>query len=364
MSNFRVIKYSKKNKSRRGILKTKHGSIKTPFFMPIATKGAVKTLTPKQLKDIKAQIVLGNTYHLNLRPGAKIIKKAGGLHHFMNWPGPILTDSGGYQVFSLAKFRKITPKGVIFKDNVSGQKHLLTPEKAIQIQIDLGVDIIMSLDECPPYPCPKKYAHDSMKITTDWAKRGLKYFKKHKKPGQQLFGIIQGSVFKDLREEHAKELSKMDFDGLALGGLAVGEKAKIMYKVIEWIEPHLPKNKPRYLMGVGYPEQIAKAVEQGIDMFDCVLPTRNARHGVLYTWKKEKYAASKNFYQELKIKQSKFKNDLKPVDSSCQCYGCKNYSKAYLRHLFMSGEFLGQTLATLHNLRFYLKLMEKIRNNI
>jgi len=345
-------------------LKTKHGQIKTPFFMPIATKGAVKTLTPKQLKNIKAQIVLSNTYHLNLRPGTKIIKKAGGLHQFMKWPGPILTDSGGYQVFSLAKFRKITPQGVIFRDNISGASHLLTPEKAIQIQIDLGVDIIMSLDECPPYPCSKKYARQSMKITTDWAKRGLKYFKKHKKPGQQLFGIVQGSVFKDLREKHAKELSQMDFNGLAIGGLAVGEKPAQMYKVIKWVIPHLPVGKPRYLMGVGYPEQIVKAVEKGIDMFDCVLPTRNGRHGVLYTWKKEKFAANKSFYKEIKIKQARYKNDIKFLDKKCDCYTCKNFTRSYLRHLFMSGEFLGQTLSTLHNLRFYLKLMEKIRKNI
>lgn len=362
MSNFKVIKKRKKSAGRIGLLKTKHGLIKTPFFMPIATKGAVKSLTPYNLKEIGAQIILSNTYHLNLRPGVSVIKKAGGLHNFMNWTGPILTDSGGYQVFSLAKFRKITKRGVIFKDNLSGQKHLLTPEKAIQIQIDLGVDIMMSLDECPPYPCAKKYAAESMAITTAWAKRGYQYFKKHKKPGQQLFGIVQGSVFKDLRKAHAQEITKIPFDGFAVGGLAVGEPIKKMYQVLSKVVPFLPENKPRYLMGVGYPEQIVKAVDLGIDMFDCVLPTRNARHGNLFIYKnKTPNLNNKNFYRELRIKQSKYARDLKPVDLTCDCPACRHFSRAYLRHLFMAKEVLAQTLATIHNLEFYLKLMEKIR---
>jgi queuine tRNA-ribosyltransferase len=269
----------------RNKIKTRHGILTTPFFMPIATKGAVKAVAPDKLEKEGVEIVLGNTYHLFLRPGMAVIKKAGGLHKFMNWQKPILTDSGGYQVFSLAKFRKITSRGVIFSDNVSGKKHLLTPEKAIQIQIDLGADILMSLDECPPYPCSREYAEKSMDLTTTWAKRGLAYFKKHKKPGQLLFGIIQGSVYKDLRIKHAKEITALPFDGFAIGGLAVGEPEEKRWKVIKWLSPYLPKNKPRYLMGVGYPEQIVKAVKMGMDMFDCVLPTRNARHGDLFVWR-------------------------------------------------------------------------------
>jgi len=362
-SPFRMIKKKKGGAGRTGLLKTRHGSISTPFFMPIATKGAVKAVTPYSLEKHKTQIILGNTYHLSLRPGVKVIKKAGGLHQFMNWPGPILTDSGGFQVFSLAKLRKITRQGVIFKDTVSGEKHLLTPEKAIQIQIDLGADIIMSLDECPPYPCAKEYAEKSMALTTAWAKRGLSYFKKHKKPDQLLFGIIQGSVYKDLRIRHAKEMASLSFDGYAVGGLAVGEPENKRWPVLKSLGPWLPKDKPRYLMGLGYPEQIVKAVNLGMDMFDCVLPTRNARHGVLFVYKKKTPdLRSKNFYQELKIRQAKYAGDLRPVDLTCDCYTCQNFTRAYLRHLFMTAEPLALTLATIHNIRFYNRLMEKLRD--
>lgn len=363
-------------------IKTRHGVLTTPFFMPIATKGAVKSVTPESLEKQGVEIVLSNTYHLFLRPGAGVIKEAGGLHRFMNWPKPILTDSGGYQVFSLAKFRKITSRGVIFKDNVSGQTHLLTPEKAIQIQIDLGADILMSLDECPAYPCSREYAEKSMDLTTAWAKRGLAYFKKHKKPGQLLFGIIQGSIYKDLRIKHAKEMAGLPFDGFAVGGLAVGEPESKRWSVLKWLAPYLPADKPRYLMGLGYPEQIVKAVNLGIDMFDCVLPTRNARHGVLYIWRphslgrcgfsnprpfKESNLRIRsthlkgNFYQELRIKQAKYASDLKPVDLTCDCYTCRNFTRAYLRHLFMTAEPLALTLATIHNIRFYTWLMKRLR---
>lgn len=358
-SYFKVQKKLKKEFGRTGRLSTRQGKINTPFFMPVATKGAVKSVTPESLIKQKTQIILGNTYHLYLRPGTAVIKKAGGLHCFMNWPKPILTDSGGYQVFSLAKFRKITSRGVVFKDNVSGQTHLLTPEKAIQIQIDLGADILMSLDECPPYPSVKGYAEKSMNLTTAWAKRGLEYFQKHKKPGQLLFGIVQGSVYKDLRIKHAEEMTALPFDGFAVGGLAVGEPERKRWEVLKWLQDYLPKDKPRYLMGLGYPEQIVKAVKLGMDMFDCVLPTRNARHGVLFVYKnKTPNLNSENFYQELKIKQAKYAGDLKPADLTCDCDTCRNFTRAYLRHLFMTAEPLALTLATLHNIRFYNRLMQ------
>ena len=361
-SYFKIHKKLEKSAGRTGSIITRHGKINTPFFMPIATKGAVKSVTPYSLEKQKVEIILSNTYHLYLRPGVPVIKKAGGLHHFMNWSRPILTDSGGFQVFSLAKFRKISRQGVIFKDNVSGRSHLLTPEKVLQIQIDLGADILMSLDECPPYPCSKDYAEKSLNLTTAWAKRGLDYFKKHKKPGQLLFGIIQGSVYQDLRIKHAKEMVGLSFDGYAVGGLAVGEPESKRWPVIKWIEPYLPPDKPRYLMGLGYPEQIVKAVSLGLDMFDCVLPTRNARHGVLFVYKnKAPNLSKKNFYQELKIKQAKYKCDLKSVDLTCDCYTCQNFTRAYLRHLFMTDEPLALTLATIHNIRFYTRLMQILR---
>jgi len=364
MSNFRILKKSQKNKARKCLLKTRHGIIKTPFFMPIATKGAVKGVSAYILQKIGVQIVLSNTYHLSLRPGLALIKKAGGLHKFMSWQGPILTDSGGYQVFSLAKFRKINCRGVLFKDNISGREHFLTPEKAIQIQIDLGSDIIMALDECPPYPCPKEYAAKSLKLTMTWAKRCLIYFQKHKKRGQRLFGIIQGSVYKDLRQDHAKEMAKLPFDGFAIGGLAVGEPVSKMYEVLKWVIPLLPENKPRYLMGVGYPEQIIKAVNLGIDMFDSVVPTRNARHGSLYFRNRAPLSDKKDFYEVLRIKQAKYKNDLKFLNKDNRNLFGENYSRAYLRHLFMSNDPLAYTLATIHNLQFYMDLMNEMRKKL
>jgi queuine tRNA-ribosyltransferase len=344
---------AKMQKAKR--LKTNHGWVNLPFFMPIATKGSVKALDSADLISLGTEIILSNTYHLHLRPGMPVIKKAGGLHKFMNWPKAILTDSGGFQVFSLAKFRKIRKNGVEFKDNLSGKKHFLTPEKSIQIQIDLGSDIVMSFDECTPYPCPKKYAKESTDLTTSWAKRGLKYFKKHKKLGQKIFGIIQGSVFKDLRIQHVKELVRMDFNGYAIGGLAVGEPVNKMYQVLDWVIPFLPKNKPRYLMGMGKPEQIVECVKKGIDMFDSVIPTRNARHALLYIKDKNKLCS------EIRIKQAKYASDMRPLDPKCQCKTCQNYTRAYLRHLFIAQEPLALRLATVHNLAFFLELMKELR---
>ena len=363
MSNFKIIKKSKKSKARVGKLSTFRGLVNTPFFLPIATKGSVKTLTPEELKDLGTEIILANTYHLFLRPGLKVIKKAGGLHKFMHWSRPILTDSGGFQVFSLAKSRKIMKKGVEFRDDISGEKHLLTPEKAIQIQKTLGSDIMMILDECVAHPAKRNYVEKSIKLTYQWAKKSKRVFKSKK---QLLFGIIQGLIYKDLRLQSVKDITSLNFDGYAIGGLAVGEPVKKMYQVLDWILPELPENKPRYLMGVGRPEQIVEAVKMGIDMFDCVIPTRNARHGMLYKFKiqKSKFKITNQnlkFYEEIHIKKAKYASDIKPIDSNCDCYTCKNYTRAYLRHLFISNEPLALRLATIHNLRFYLQLMKRIR---
>ncbi|MFA6553084.1 MAG: tRNA guanosine(34) transglycosylase Tgt [Patescibacteria group bacterium] len=363
--SFRVVAPSKKSKARLGSLRTAHGPVESPFFMPIATRGAVKTLTPDEIHTTGAQIILSNTYHLWQRPGMKIIKKAGGLHTFMGWPGPILTDSGGYQVFSLARSRKITERGVQFTSDIDGQKYLLTPEKAIDIQHALGSDIMMSLDECPSYPSTRQYAKRSLEMTTRWAERGLKRLHTLKSKKQLLFGIVQGSSFHELRQQSAEQLVGLDFDGYAVGGVAVGEPTEKMYKAIDWVEPLLPRNKPRYLMGVGYPEQIVEAVRRGIDMFDCVLPTRNARHGSLFVFTENQPSITgKSFYNELLIKQSGFSMDMKPVDPHCGCYTCRHFSRAYLRHLFMSGDPLSQRLATIHNVSFYIELMRVIRENI
>ncbi len=355
--SFTVKKKAKNTAARLGVLKTQHGSIQTPFFMPIATRGAIKTISPDELKKLGAQIVLSNTYHLLLRPGLEVIKKADGLHNFMNWPGPILTDSGGFQVFSLAKLRKITDKGVEFRDDVDGTKHLLTPQRAIDIQKTLGSDIMLVFDECVGYPVTKKKVAEAVKRTTDWARQS----KKIKAQGQ-VFGIIQGSVYKDLRLRSLKEISKLNFDGYAIGGLAVGEPIKKMYQVLDWLKTELPENKPRYLMGLGKPEQIVEAVKRGIDMFDCVIPTRNARHGLIYRFRNQSIKG--NFYEQFNIKLAKYKMDTRPMYAKCDCYTCQNFSKAYLRHLFLTKEPLGLRLATIHNLRFYLQLMERIRKSI
>ncbi len=350
----------KSDNARRGTLKTAHGKIQTPFFMPIATGGAIKGLIPDEIRDFGGQIILANTYHLHLRPGEDVVKKAGGLHKFMNWDGPILTDSGGYQVFSLAKIRKLKKDGVEFQSHLDGETIFLTPEKCIEIQQKLGSDIMMCLDECPPHTAKRKYVEDSLELTTEWAERCQTFFKRRgtlqcasATPQTGLFGIVQGGMHADLREKSAKQLVKIGFDGYAIGGLSVGEPNSLMYEMVEATTPHLPEDKPRYLMGVGTPENILEAVERGIDMFDCVLPTRNARHGHMFTSK-----------GVVRLKQSALKNDFTPLDPDCSCYTCKNYTKAYLRHIFMANEILSIRLNTLHNVAFYLKLMKQIREAI
>jgi len=368
---FKVIKKSKKSEARLTRLKTAHGKVVGPFFMPIATRGAVKNLTVEELKNLGSQILLSNTYHLMLAPGEKLIKKVGGVHKFINWSGPILTDSGGFQVFSLSNLRKVQEKGVIFADPKSGKKYLLTPEKAIEIQKDLGVDIAMVLDDVIGYPASKKKVKESMERTTRWAKRCRAIKNK-----SLLFGIIQGGTHKDLRLQSTSELLEIGFDGYATGGVAVGEPREKMKQILNWVVPNLPENKPRYLMGLGKPEEIIQAVKQGIDMFDCVIPTREARHGRLYLWshhQRRSISASPSrsgkdarprlkgkFYQTINIANAKFAKDLSPINQT----NLKQYSKAYLHHLFRTNEPLGMRLATLNNLNFYLTLMSEIRKSI
>ncbi len=360
---FKVLKQSKKSYARVGKLTTKHGVINTPFFMPIATRAAIKTLTTDEMKELGAEIILSNTYHLLLRPGDEIIKKSGGLHEFMKWPKPILTDSGGYQVFSLSKFRKISDQGVEFRSEIDGKKIFLTPEKAISIQKNLGSDIMMCLDECPGYGASKKKVEQVIERTTEWAKRCKDKFQiSNVKSQNLLFGIIQGGVFKDLREKSLDDLINIGFDGYAIGGLAVGEPTKEMYKVLDFLKDKLPKNKPHYLMGVGYPEQIVGAVKRGIDMFDCVIPTRHARHGDLFVWKNDSLKGK--FYETIAISKGKYANDFQPLDNNCNCYACKNFTHAYLHHLYKTKEMLYYRLATIHNIKFYLDLMKKIRKVI
>lgn len=372
--NYKIIKQSKNNKARRGALKTAHGSIATPFFMTIATKAAVKTAEASEMKNLKAQILLSNTYHLFIRPGHLAIKKLGGLHEFMKWSGPILTDSGGYQVFSLAKMRDIVDQGVKFQSHLDGKEHLLTPELSIRIQEALGSDIMMVLDECVGYPSTRAYVKESVQLTASWAK----LCKLAKRSRNLLFGIVQGGVYRDLRLQSARELRDLDFDGYAIGGLAVGEPPQKRWQQVSWVEPELPEDKPRYLMGVGRPEEIVEAVRRGIDMFDCVLPTRNARHGTVYVKlslpELQKRMRAKTFsslpsqtrlYKTIHIKNQQFSLDKTPLDPRCDCPTCKaGYSKAYLRHLFLSADPLAQRLLTLHNVRFYLRLMENIRKSI
>ena len=343
---------AKSGKARAGIVKTPHGEIKTPIFMPVGTRGTVKTLTPKNLHDdVKAQIILGNTYHLYLRPGHELIKKAGGLHNFMNWKKPILTDSGGFQVMSLSDLRKITPEGVQFQSHIDGSYHLFTPEKVIEIQNAIGADIIMSFDECPPFPATKKYVADSLQTTLKCAKRGKLA---HKYPEKQsLFGIVQGGIYEDLREESAKRLMEMDFPGYSIGGLAVGENKEDMLRITKFLDPILPQNKPRYLMGVGTPQDLLDNIENGVDMFDCVMPTRNARKGTIFT---------RN--GKMIIKSARYKEDFRPIDAECECYVCQNFSRAYIRHLFNVNEFLAMQLASIHSLHFYLELVTDARNAI
>lgn len=345
------IKTCKQSGARLCIVHTPHGSFETPMFMPVGTKATVKTMSPEELKDIEAKIILGNTYHLWLQPGNDIIKQAGGLHQFMNWDGPILTDSGGFQVFSLSNLRKITEEGVEFRHHTNGSKLFLSPEKSMQIQNDLGSDIMMAFDECPPMPSEYDYVKNSIERTTRWAERCLKA---HQRPEEQaLFGIIQGGEYKDLREQSAKELVDLDFPGYAIGGLSVGEPKPVMYDMVEHTEQFMPKDKPRYLMGVGSPDALIECSIRGMDMFDCVLPTRIARNGTCMTSK-----------GRVVIKNAKYADDLGPLDDNCDCYTCRNYSGAYIRHLIKAEETFGIRLTTIHNLHFLLKLMEDIRQAI
>lgn len=337
--------------ARYGILHTPHGDVETPMFMPVGTLATVKGIAPEYLKEMNAGVVLSNTYHLWLRPGEDVVEKAGGLHKFMNYSGPMLTDSGGFQVFSLGDTRKIEEEGVTFKSIVDGRKLFLSPEKAIDIQNKLGADIIMSFDECAPYPCSHEYMENSVARTLRWAKRGKEA---HKKADiQALFGIVQGGEFPDLREHSAKELVKMDFPGYSIGGTSVGEPKDVMYKMVDDAIKWLPEDKPRYLMGVGNPIDLIEGAIRGVDMFDCVLPTRVARHGAVMT-----------SLGRLNINNEKFKYDFTPLDPNCDCYTCKNYTRSYIRHLHKCDEIFGKTLLSIHNVRFLLKLAEDIRQAI
>jgi len=345
--SFEITHVCKQSGARTGILHTPHGDVLTPMFMPVGTLATVKYISPEEIEEINAGVILANTYHLWLRPGENIVKQAGGLHKFMNVKNPILTDSGGYQVFSLSDNRKITEEGVYFKNHLNGDSLFLSPEKAIQIQNDLGADIIMSFDECPPFPATYDYMKQSVERTLRWAKRGKDV---HNNPAQALFGIVQGGEFEDLREHSAKSLVDMDFVGYSIGGTSVGESKETMYKMIDYAIKHLPLEKPRYLMGVGSTDAILEGVLRGVDMFDCVLPTRIARHGTLMTSE-----------GRLNIRNAKNEADFRPIDEKCDCYTCKNYTRAYLRHLIRCNEGLGQRLLSIHNLRFLINLTEEVR---
>jgi len=354
---FELIQQDKQSGARLGKLTTEHGVINTPCFMPVGTHATIKGLYPKDVEEAGAEIMLSNTYHLFLRPGMEIIREAGGLHNFISWKKPILTDSGGYQVFSLALLRKLSDKGVEFQSHIDGFKHFLTPEDVVDIQQDLGSDIMMPLDECVHYPCGKDQAEVAMKRTINWAKRSFKHLQEHKKPGptkkQLLFGIVQGATYEDLRTECAKELTNIDFDGFSIGGVSVGEPSDLIYNILAFTAKLLPAEKPRYAMGIGYPPDIIEAVERGIDMFDCVVPTRYGRNGTAFT------SAGK-----VVIKNAPFAQDFQPLDAKCGCYVCKTFSRAYLRHLFNAQEMLGLTLLSLHNVYFFLDLTRKIRQAI
>lgn len=376
MPCFKILKQSSKSKARLTELETPHGKIHGPFFMPIATRAAVKNISVDELNRLGCEILLSNTYHLFLRPGVSLMKRYGGLHRFMNWKLPILTDSGGYQIFSLGRHRVITKDGVTFRDPMNGNKYFFSPEDVIKIQHDIGSDIMMVLDECLPYPCSKEYARASLELTSRWAKRAREEMqrmrKKHKTKKTLLFGIVQGSVFEDLRRRSAKEIIDIGFDGYAIGGVAVGEPREEIKKVIECVEPLLPKNKPRYLMGLGKPEELVYAVQNGMDMFDCVIPTREARHKRLYLWKKNvqyffhelKHGfpgrENSQWYKTIDIYNAKYANDLSAINST----NLKDYSRAYLHHLFRTGDPLALRLAALNNLEFYFTLMKKIRKEI
>ncbi len=342
--------HKKSGNARRASFMTAHGSFETPCFMAVGTKATVKAMTPEELKTCGTQVVLGNTYHLHLRPGEKLIKKLGGLHKFMNWDGPILTDSGGFQIFSLSGLRKMSEEGVEFRSHIDGSKYFISPEKSMEIQMDLGSDIIMAFDECLKYPAEDHEIKRSMDLTYRWLVRSAKAMTRSE---SLLFGIIQGGLSLEHRKYSLEQVTSVDLPGYALGGFSVGEPIHLMHELLPDIAPLMPENKPRYLMGVGTPLDLIISIDAGIDMFDCVLPTRVARNGTLYTWQ-----------GKVSIKQEKYKEDPTALDLECDCYTCKNYSKAYLRHLFMSGEILSSRLNTIHNLYFYMALMAKAREAI
>lgn len=341
---------AQQGKARAGVLQTMHGAIRTPVFMAVGTKATVKAMTPEELKSSGCQVVLGNTYHLHLRPGEKTIQKAGGLHAFMNWSGPILTDSGGFQVFSLSSLRKLSEDGVEFRSHLDGKKHFLSPETSMQIQMDLGADIIMAFDECLKYPADLAETRESMEMTYRWLLRSKAAMTRAE---SLLFGIVQGGLDLKLRMESLEQITSVDLPGYALGGLSVGEPIELMHELVGEVGHRLPPHKPRYLMGVGTPLDLIIAIDSGMDMFDCVMPTRVARNGTLFTWK-----------GKVSIKRAEYKEDFSSLDDECSCYTCRNYSKAYLRHLFLSGEILGARLNTIHNLHFYFELMTKSREAI
>ncbi len=348
--SFEIVKTDSVTRARVGRLTTPHGVVETPYFIPVGTQAVVKTLSSEDLHALGANLILSNTYHLYLRPGHEVVRAAGGLHSFMNWPGPILTDSGGFQVFSLAELNKVTDDGVHFQSHIDGSRHFFTPELCMEIQNALGADIIMAFDECLPYPVERDYAKSSLRLTLKWAERCKEA---HRNGEQALFGIAQGSTFRDLRVECARELVDMDFPGYAIGGLSVGETPQMMYEVIDYTVDELPADRPRYLMGSGPPADIFEAVERGIDLFDCVMPTRNARNASLMTSQ-----------GVVIVKNAEYAADFSPLDPECDCPTCRSYTRAYLRHLFKAGEITAMRLATLHNVRFMLTLLTRIREAI
>lgn len=353
---FRIVKKDNQTKARAGVLTTAHGKIQTPIFMPVGTQATVKTITPRELYELKAQIILNNTYHLYLRPGQEIVRQGGGVQKFMSWHKPILTDSGGYQVFSLSELNKITPDGFKFQSHVDGSRHFFSPEKVVEIQRDLGSDIMMVLDECAPYPCDYAYAKKANKLTIEWARRSRVAFE-NSQPRfdfeQKQFAIVQGSTYEDIRRESASQLIEMDFPGYAIGGLSVGEPKTALYEMTDLCTGLLPERKPRYLMGVGKPEDLLEGIESGVDMFDCILPTRMGRNGTVFTTR-----------GTLSIKNAQHRESFIPLDEECDCYTCRTFTRAYLRHLFVAKELLVLKLMSYHNLHYYLRLMENARKAI
>ncbi len=353
---FQITHEDPKSSARSGRLRTAHGQIDTPVFMPVGTQGTVKCCSPDELRAVGSQIILGNTYHLYMRPGHAIVERAGGLQKFSNWNGPVLTDSGGFQVYSLADLRKVNSDGVTFKSHLDGSVHHFTPESATDIQMSLGSDIMMAFDECPPYPCTQEYAADSVERTTEWASRCRNKLRntapKHGY-AQALFAIVQGSIYPELRRRSAEALVAMDFPGYAIGGLSIGEPKPLLFEMVEFCVPFLPALKPRYLMGMGKPEDIVTGIGLGVDMFDCVLPTRNARKGQVFTWD-----------GPMNVKNAFYKADFRPIDENCDCIACRNFTRAYIRHLIHAGEVLGLRLTTMHNLHFYHDLVAVCRREI